>query len=152
MWIATATLSPRNDRQNNKHSFVFVACHKFSFAKFSQWRVKAFFVARRASELCHFEPFVKRRPSDLQGITTAKNLKHCHFEWVKRAKNPYFKGVIYTSNLWILRYAQYDKSRALLACLADCSAFGRLCRATPLVILSFRRKRKIHTLKVQFAL
>ena len=34
----------------------------------------------------------------------------CHFEWVKRAKNPRFKGAICTLNLWILRYAQYDKT------------------------------------------
>ena len=35
--------------------------------------------------------------------------KPCHFEWVKRAKNPYFKMQILTLNLWILRFAQYDK-------------------------------------------
>jgi len=29
---------------------------------------------------------------------------------VKRAKNPRFKGAICTLNLWILRYAQYDKT------------------------------------------
>ena len=36
----------------------------------------------------------------------AKMARHCHFERVKRAKNP--KNLRHTLNLWILRFAQYD--------------------------------------------
>ena len=58
----------------------------------------------------HFEPFVKRRPNGLQSVVAAKKSKEFKTYFKFKVKNPRFKGVICTSNLWILRCAQYDKA------------------------------------------
>ena len=83
-------------------SFISYFClQKAFFRALCFFKIFKCFIFGFLRPFCHFEPFAKRRK--------ISNICHKNLVILSVAKNPHFKSAICTLNLWILRYAQYDK-------------------------------------------